>query len=439
MSVFHFIGLFNFVSKQKTMKVFKFGGASVKDANAVRNVSTILSRFSGEKLIVVVSAMGKTTNKLEEIVEAERVKNLGQFTNLVNELYDFHIDILGQLFQEKHFKIYNEIDQIFDKIRERFNKPFPDNFSFEYDQIVSLGEVISSKIVSAYLFEQGFSSGWADAREIIRTNNQFQEGKVDWVKTEELVNARLMGSFRITDILVTQGFIGHTPEGFTTTLGREGSDYTAGIFAYCTNAESVTIWKDVPGMLNADPKYFTDTVKLDQISFKEAIELSYYGASVIHPKTIKPLQNKGIPLYVKSFINPDEPGTIIQESTDKDNLVPSFIVKKDQVLFSIRPTDFSFIAEENLSDIFNRFATKGIKINVMQNSALSFSILVDRKKISPDLVKEVLGINYKVWYNDELELVTIRHYDQKTIDLVTKGKTIILEQKTRQTIRIILK
>jgi aspartate kinase len=421
------------------MKVFKFGGASVKDAAAVRNVASILARFKGEKLIVVVSAMGKSTNKLEEIVAAEKEKNVGQFTALVNELYDFHIAILGELFAEKHFKIYHEIETIFDQIRDRFQKPFPDNYSYEYDQIVSLGEVISSKIISAYLFEQGFSSGWADSRELIRTNNQYQEGKVDWQKTEELVNQALLPKFSKVDITVTQGFVGHTPEGFTTTLGREGSDYTAGIYAYCSNAESVTIWKDVPGMLNADPKYFSDTVKLDQISFKEAIELSYYGASVIHPKTIKPLQNKGIPLYVKSFIHPDEPGTIIQESTDNDNLVPSFIVKKDQVLFSIRPVDFSFIAEENLSDIFNRLAEAGIKINVMQNSALSFSILLDQKKANPELLKSILGDHYKVWYNDELELVTIRHYDQKTIDLVSKDKTVILEQRTRQTIRLILK
>lgn len=421
------------------MKVFKFGGASVKDSEAVRNVASILAKYRGEKLIVVVSAMGKSTNKLEEIVAAEKDKNVGQFNALVNELYDFHISILGELFAEKHFKIYNEIEAIFDQIRERFNKPFPDNYSFEYDQIVSLGEVISSKIVSAYLFEQGFSSGWADSRELIRTNNQYQEGKVDWGKTEELVKSNLLPRFSNTEIIVTQGFIGHTPEGFTSTLGREGSDYTAGIFAYCTDAENVTIWKDVPGMLNADPKYFSDTVKLDQISFKEAIELSYYGASVIHPKTIKPLQNKGIPLFVKSFIHPDERGTIIQESMDYDNLVPSFIVKKDQVLFSIRPTDFSFIAEENLSDIFNRLAAAGIKINVMQNSALSFSILLDQKKADPELVKSILGDQYKVWYNDELELVTIRHYDQKTIDLVSKDKTVILEQRTRQTIRLILK
>ena len=383
--------------------------------------------------------MGKSTNKLEEIVAAEKEKNVGQFTTLVNELYDFHIAILGELFTEKHFKIYNEIERIFEQIRDRFHKPFPDNYSFEYDQIVSLGEVISSKIITAYLFEQGFSSGWADSRELIRTNNQYQEGKVDWQKTEELVNQSLLPKFLNTDIIVTQGFIGHTPEGFTTTLGREGSDYTAGIYAYCSDSESVTIWKDVPGMLNADPKYFSDTVKLDQISFKEAIELSYYGASVIHPKTIKPLQNKGIPLFVKSFIHPDEPGTIIQESTDNDNLVPSFIVKKEQVLFSIRPTDFSFIAEENLSDIFNRLAAAGIKINVMQNSALSFSILLDQKKANPELLKSILGDHYKVWYNDELELVTIRHYDQKTIDLVSKDKTVILEQRTRQTIRLILK
>ena len=209
----------------------------------------------------------------------------------------------------------------------------------------------------------------------MRTNNLYQEGNVDWAKTEELIETRFLPVFQSFDIQVTQGFVGHTPEGFTTTLGREGSDYTAGIFAYCTNAESVTIWKDVPGMLNADPKWFDNTIKLDSISFKEAIELSYYGASVIHPKTIKPLQNKKIPLYVKSFIDPSASGTVIQESTAKDDLVPSFIFKMDQILFSFTTKDFSFIIEENLSDIFNRLAKVNAKINVMQNSALNFSKL----------------------------------------------------------------
>ncbi len=421
------------------MEVFKFGGASVKDASAVKNVGSILSRYEGQKLVVVVSAMGKTTNKLEEVVEAKKNGNLGLYTSLLTELTSFHYAILGELFQEKHFKIYAEVESIFEQLQDRFHQPFPENYSFEYDQVVSLGELISSKIVAAYLFEKGLSSGWIDARQLVRTDNQFQEGKVDWVKTEELMQNQILPVIMNTDILITQGFVGHTPEGFTTTLGREGSDYSAAIFAYCLNAKKVTIWKDVPGMLNADPKYFENTIKLDQISFKEAIELSYYGASVIHPKTIKPLQNKGIPLFVKSFIDPDEPGSIIQESTDKDNLVPSFIVKKDQVLYSIRPVDFSFIAEDKLSDIFNRLAQQKVKINLMQNSALSFSFLLDRKLANSEMMTKLLGDSYKVWYNDELELVTIRHYDQETINLVTKGKSIILEQKTRQTIRLVLK
>jgi aspartate kinase len=421
------------------MEVFKFGGASVKDASSVRNVGAIVTRFLGNKLIVIVSAMAKSTNKLEEIVEARKNQNLTLHNEFIEELYNFHLEIMGVLFQDKDSSIYDETEIIFKDLQDRFYRPFPENYSFEYDQVVSLGEVISSKIVAAYLTEIGISSAWVDARQLVRTDNQFQEGNLDWEKTEELIQSKLPTGFLKKDVLVTQGFVGQTPEGFTTTLGREGSDYSAAIFAYCLNAKKVTIWKDVPGMLNADPKYFEDTIKLDQISYKEAIELSYYGASVIHPKTIKPLQNKGIPLFIKSFIQPNEQGTVIQESTVNDNMIPSFIVKKDQVLFSIRPIDFSFIAEESLSDIFSKLSRYHAKINLMQNSALSFSLLMDRKKADPEQIKKILGDSYKIWYNDHLELVTIRHYDQQTIDLVTKGKTIILEQKTRQTIRIVLK
>lgn|SRR5574343_17169 len=421
------------------MKVFKFGGASVKDANAVRNVSDILSLFDGEKVTVVVSAMGKTTNKLEEVVKASANRDRKMYMALVDDLYDFHIKLLGELFHEKHYAIYNLIDDIFEKLRDRYAETFSDNYSFEYDQIVSLGEVISSHILAAFLFEKGHSAGWADARKLIRTNNLYQEGNVDWAKTEELINTRFLPAFKEIDIQVTQGFIGHTPEGFTTTLGREGSDYTAGIFAYCTDAESVTIWKDVPGMLNADPKWFDNTIKLDSISFKEAIELSYYGASVIHPKTIKPLQNKGIPLYVKSFINPQAEGTTIQASTAKDHLIPSFIFKMDQVLFSFTTKDFSFIVEENLSDIFNRLSSINAKINLMQNSALDFSILLDRSKVNPENIIELFKDTYTVKYNEGLELVTIRHYDQETLDRVTDNKDILLEQKTRQTARLVMK
>ena len=421
------------------MKVFKFGGASVKDPSAVRNVSEIMKLFNGEKLTVVVSAMGKSTNKLEEVVKAYSQNDHMQFNAHVSDLYDFHINIIGELFHERHYAIFNTVEDVFEKLRNMFDHPFPDNYSFAYDQIVSLGEVISSHIVAAFLFEQGHSAAWADARTLIRTDNQYQEGNVDWQKTEELIKSRYMPVFDNTHIQVTQGFIGSTPEGFTTTLGREGSDYSAAIFAYCGDAESVTIWKDVPGMLNADPKWFDNTIKLDKISFKEAIELSYYGASVIHPKTVKPLQNKGIPLYVKSFLDPHAEGTVIQASMENDHLVPSFIFKMDQILFSFTPKDFSFIVEENLSDIFNRLSKANAKINLMQNSALSFSILLDRCKTNIQKILDIFKDHYEVRYNEGLELVTIRHYDQVTIDRVTLGKEIILQQKTRQTARLIMK
>ena len=421
------------------MKVFKFGGASVKDPDAVRNVSNILSLFGGQKLTVIVSAMGKTTNKLELLVKASFDRDRKIYMALLDDVYDFHMNILGELFLEKHFAIYNQVEDVFEKLRERYNEPLPDNYSFEYDQIVSLGELLSSQIVAAFLLEQGHSASWADSRKLIRTNNNYQEGEVDWKKTEELISFNFTTQFKNVDIQVTQGFIGHTPEGFTTTLGREGSDYTAGIYAYCTNAESVTIWKDVPGMLNADPKWFDNTIKLESISFKEAIELSYYGASVIHPKTIKPLQNKSIPLYVKSFLNPQAEGTVIQASSANDHLVPSFIFKMDQILFSFTTKDFSFIVEENLSDIFNRLAKVNAKINLMQNSALDFSILLDRNKVNPDQILEMFNDTYEVRYNEGLELVTIRHYDDETLARVTENKDILLEQKTRQTARLVMK
>jgi aspartate kinase len=421
------------------MKVFKFGGASVKDAGAVKNVSTILSLFEGQKLTVIVSAMGKTTNKLEDVVRALFSRNEALFLRLVKESQVFHHEIIEGLFTEHRQEIIAEIDGVFDELRKQFNRELLDNYSLEYDQIVSLGEVISSKILSAYLLESGHSASFADARNLIRTNNQFQEGNVDWEKSEELIRNLFLPNFEKVAIQVTQGFIGHSPEGLTTTLGREGSDYSAGIFAYCTNAESVTIWKDVPGMLNADPKWFDNTVKLDRISFKEAIELSYYGASVIHPKTIQPLQNKGISLYVKSFLDPTAEGTIIQASTENDHLVPSFIFKLNQVLFSFTTKDFSFIVEEHLSDIFMRLALVNAKINLMQNSAVNFSILVDREKIDPLQIIEIFKDTYEVRYNEGLELVTIRHFDQETLQRVSEGKEILVTQKTRQTARLVMK
>lgn len=421
------------------MKVFKFGGASVKDASAVRNVSRILSLFPNDKLIVVISAMGKSTNKLEEIVAASKNRDKRRYEELIDELYQFHLVIVSELFPEKHYAIHRKLEEIFENLKLRYDNAVAEHQDFEYDQIVSLGEVASTLIVEAFLEEEGHSTFWIDSRKVIRTNNQYREGEIDWNRTAELVEERVLPEFEKKRIGITQGFIGHTSEGFTTTLGREGSDFTAGIYAHIVDAESVTIWKDVPGMLNADPKWFDDTIKLDKISFKEAIELAYYGASVIHPKTIKPLQNKGIPLYVKSFIDPSAPGTSIQESDEFDDHIPSFIFKMDQVLMSFTPKDFSFIVEENLGDIFQQLAFYGVKINLMQNSALSFSIVFDRSKSDPLRLIEKFKDQYNVHYNEGLELVTIRHYDQATIDRVTVDKDILVEQRTRQTIRIVMK
>src|SRR5690554_2713112 len=423
--------------KSMGMKVFKFGGASVKTASAVKNVKSILDGFAKEKLFVVVSAMGKTTNAMEAIVSALYDKNFDLFCELVEDRKSFHIEIMDALFEDKKNPIFEEVNTLFEDLKLMKKDRLVENYNFQYDQIVSLGEVLSSKIITAYLSTFQDDVCWRDARTFIRTNNDYRKAEVDWEKTKELMDIELnQPNCRVS---ITQGFVGHTEEGFTTTLGTEGSDFSAGIIAYCTNAESVTIWKDVPGMLNADPKWFENTVKLDKISFREAIELAYYGASVIHPKTIKPLQNKNIPLYIKSFLAPAEPGTVIQASTENDALVPSFIFKVNQILLSICPKDFSFVVEENLSDIFKKLALSGAHINVMQNSAVSFSVCIDIDNFGLNRLIDLLKDEYDIKYNDNLELVTIRHYDQKTINRVTKGREILMEQKTRQTVRIVMR
>ncbi|MFT7343740.1 MAG: aspartate kinase [Lentimonas sp.] len=420
------------------MKVFKFGGASVKDPSAVRNVSKILSLYKDEKIIVVVSAMGKTTNALELLCADFWAGNEAGFLKKTEDLRSFHSTILIELFPNKSDSIYDKLESTFKDIESTYTQPRT-SYNQAYDQIVSFGEVISTQIVNAFLLKQNQSSTWLDARELVRTNHKFREAEIDWPTTKKLIKKKTNSSLLQNDILVTQGFIGHTSEGLSTTLGREGSDFTAGVFAFCTNAESVTIWKDVPGMLNADPKYFDDTIKLDRISFKEAIELSYYGASVIHPKTLKPLQNKKIPLYVKSFIDPAGAGTEISVESDQDHIIPSFIFKMNQILLSFTPRDFSFIVEENLSDIFNKLARANAKINLMQNSALSFSVLLDRDKID---LRQLIGLfenDYLMEINEELELVTIRHYDQKTIDRVCVSKEVLLTQETKETARLVLR
>jgi len=421
------------------MKVFKFGGASVKDAAAIKNVGSILLRFEHEPVLVVVSAMGKITNKLEECLTYLLAQDQLNYYHTVDSLRDFHIDIAGELFHDQHSKVFRFIDDIFEQLKNKFEKPLAEQRSFEYDQVVSLGEVLSSFIINEYVLELGLKSEWLDARRLIRTDNHYQEGNVNWEKSEALISDRLNSSIQQTNTFITQGFIGHTAEGFTTTLGREGSDYSAAIFAFCTNASEVTIWKDVPGMLNADPKYFENTQLLSKISYREAIELAYFGASVIHPKTIKPLQNKEIPLFVKSFIEPEAPGTTIQSAGGNDHLIPSFIVKKNQVLITISSADFSFINEDALARIFEIFYTNRIKINLMQNSALNFSVLVDGDKVHLETLLAKLNPSFKCKYNEGVELVTIRHYNQDTITQMTKGREILIEQRSRQTARFVIR
>lgn len=421
------------------MKVFKFGGASVKDAEAIKNVGSILLRFEKEPIVVIVSAMGKTTNKLEEVLKYWSEKNELKFNHIVDELHDFHSEIAGALFHARHHKVFNFIDERFETLKNKFDKPMAEHLPFEYDQMVSLGEVLSSFIIAEYLVEIGLKAKWIDARRLVRTDNRYQEGKVQWEKTEQLIRHQIPGSDKETDKWVTQGFVGHTAEGFTTTLGREGSDYSAAIFAYGLNAEEVIIWKDVPGMLNADPKYFENTQLLSEISYREAIELAYFGASVIHPKTIKPLQNKAIPLHVKSFIQPEEPGTVIQSAGSKDHLIPSFIVKKNQCLLSISATDFAFINEEALSNLFEVFYSFRVTVQLMQNSALNFSTLIDPQKVDIDALREALLPAFECRYNLGVELVTIRHYDEATIRQVIGDREVLLEQRSRQTARFVVR
>jgi aspartate kinase len=421
------------------MKVFKFGGASVKDASAVKNVGAILRRFPDEKIIVVISAMGKTTNALERLADAF-FHEKPERKIILQEIKTFHLSIMKELFPNANHPIHDTIENTFVELEWAVEGLPEHSFDHEYDQIVSIGEVLSTQIVAAYLNDIGLTNAWLDARGLIQTDNSYRQAKIDFIQTEKTVNDGLRAvSFpeKISRVIV-QGFIGGTSENFTTTLGREGSDYTAAVMAYCTNADSVTIWKDVPGVLNADPKWFTNTVKISELSYQDAIELTYYGATVIHPKTIKPLQNKNIPLLVKSFVEPDEEGTVIAEGKIKLP-TPSFIFKVNQMLISLQPKDFSFIAEENLGNIFLLFHKNNVSIHMMQLSAINFSVCVDSdaSKIT-DLLKELQN-DYKVLYNDQLELCTIRYYDQDTIERVTKNKLVLLEQKSRYTVQLVMR
>lgn len=423
------------------IKVFKFGGASVKDAEAVRNIPNILSHYPDEALVIILSAMGKTTNHLESLVDAY-YHSSDEKVNILKDISTYHSNITRELFKDSKHPVHAEVYLLLRKLestiiagREKAFDSKP-SFDFIYDQIVPYGELLSTTIVSYYLNEHGCRNQWYDVRQLIRTDDSYREGRVDWDFTQARINELVRPVIDNGTHLLTQGFIANNQDGKSVTLGREGSDYTASIFAYALDAAEVVFWKDVPGLMNADPKDFSDARKLDQISYWEAIELSYYGAKVIHPKTIKPLQNKTIPLKVKSFINPGGDGSLIFHETSGDARIPSYIIKDDQVLISFSPKDLSFIAEENLHYIIGIFIKFKVSINLMQTSAITFSVCVDNGDNISKIIKE-LQERYNIKFNESLVLITIRHYTTEAIQEMVKDKTILLEQRSRSTVQYV--
>lgn len=413
------------------MQVFKFGGASLKDSASIKQVANIIQAHRDEHLIIVVSAMGKTTNALE-LVFRHYIENNDKKYEALNEVKEYHLSILSELFEPEH-EIFIEIEQLFIELHNIIAKPSSNNYDFEYDRIVSFGEIISSKIVYRYLKLSLLNIKLIDIRKCLITDSCFREANILFEKS----TPRIKQNFSTEGLYICQGFIGGTENGESTTLGREGSDYTAAALAYMLDAKSLTIWKDVPGVLNADPRIMPDAVKLNRISYKEAIELAYYGAQVIHPKTIKPLQNKNIPLFVKPFMLCNSDGTMVMNIDEKIVLPPIYIYKYNQVLVSIMSKDFSFIVEENLSIIFKHLADIKIKVNLMQLSAVSFSICFDFDSRKLNTLLEALSKQFDVLYNTDLTLVTIRHYTDKSIVDILEGKNVILKEISRKTARIV--
>ena len=416
------------------MKIFKFGGASVNSTEAVLNMAEIVKQHHGEPLVIVVSAMGKTTNRLEQLVPG--VRPMAEHPAMLESLRDYHLRIIDGLFADPQHLVYADFEQLFNQLTQQCSKS-PSHYNYDYDQTVCFGELMSTVIISHYLNHTGINNLWVDVRQIIRTNNNYREGIVDYGQTQQLAE-KFFSSHTDTATFVTQGFIAGTSDGHTTTLGREGSDYSASILSFCLDADNMTIWKDVPGFLNADPKYFQNTVKIDKLPYNEAIELAYYGASVIHPKTVKPLQNKNIELSIKSFVTPNEPGSKIGPFDTISPLTPLYIVKQNQTLLSIFPKDFSFIAEDNLKTIFATLSQLNIRVNMMQNSALSFSICIDDNTMLVEELQKLLTEHFLLRYNRGLQLITIRYYTQDIIDRIVAGRPILLQQRSRTTTQLIV-
>ncbi len=416
------------------MQVFKFGGASVKDSAGVRNIANVMKLMGTEKKVLVISAMGKTTNALEAIIELYFAKDK-QLAEHIKQLKHYHYTILDELFESTSHPAYTKVNYFFDELEIFLDRNKSPNYDYVYDQVVSFGELISTSVVSQYLKSIGMKNTWLDARNLVDTDDTYRDAKVDWERTQTKINAHV----ELDELCITQGFIGSDQNNFTTTLGREGSDYTAAIFAYCLNAENVTIWKDVPGVLNGDPNVFENPVLLNKISYEEAIELAFYGASVIHPKTLQPLQKKEIPLFVKSFADPTKAGTSVEKANLIEPLVPCFIVKKNLVLLSLSALDFSFFVEENISEVFALLHKHQIKVDLIQNSAISFSVCVDNKFKNVDKVIEILKAKFKVSFNKGVSLYTVRHFDEAAVKTIEKDKQVLLKQLTRETIQLVVK
>lgn len=416
------------------MRVLKFGGASVKDAEGVRNLKKVLDKIGYKNTILVISAMGKMTNAFENIVNSYFYQK-EELNSNIEVVVEFHKNIINDLFDNNKELTLNEVQLFFDELRFFLNNNNSSDYDFIYDQIVSKAELISSKICSIYLLENEIENDWADIRKCIKTNDDFRKARVDWDITTKQIKKHLLKS----NLTITQGFIASDNFGKTTTLGREGSDYTAAIIAYCLDAENVTIFKDVQGVLNADPKEFNKTILLNQISYKEAIEMAFYGASVIHPKTLQPLLRKEIPLYVKSFVNPLNNGTSVSKGIVLEPKTPCFIVKKKQILLSISDKEFHFIMEEDISEIFNSLHQYKLKVNLIQNSAISFTVCIEDNFNKFDTLIQKLQIKYKVLYNKNLTLYTVRHFTENTIQEIEKDKEVLIKQLSRETAQIIVK
>lgn len=415
------------------LKVYKFGGASVKDAEGFRNVGNILGNYKDGPIAVVVSATGKTTNALEKVVHHFYAGD-GLAQKLLEEIKQYHFDLIAELFPASP-DVLDDLNDAFVEIEWMLEDAPHEDYDYTYDQIVSVGEIISSKILAHYLKHLKLSCNWFDIRNVILTDNTYRDAKVLWDQTQQQATDKLMPLLGSNTLVVTQGFIGSTTENFTTTLGREGSDYTAAILSFCLNAGSMHIWKDVPGVLTGDPKIFDDVVRLPRLSYREAIEMTYYGAKVIHPKTIKPLQNKQIPLYVRPFSDPGNEGTLISDEIEL-SYPPVVVIEPDQTLLHISTNDFSFVAEHHLSMIFSLLATHRLKVNMMRNTAISFTVCVNHAPGRIERFGQALGSEFKLTADYDLELITIRHYNDEILAEMKRDRLVLFEEKLQETVQM---